>query len=144
MIVNVCNQRDEANRNANVKDVKMGKDEDSVQIMVQGLVAEYAFCKKFNLFCDLSSEPRSGTYDIKSRDGKRIDIKSTRIKNGNLVRTLKENNDVDIYVLAIVHSFSDIHFVGWIEKENFIKPDNITDLGHGKTYFLNKNYLKMF
>ena len=144
--INLCAHlagvRYKINRNNGVKDVKMGGNHDSLQIMVDGAIAEYAFCKRFNLFCDMSSEPRSGTYDVLSREGKRIDIKATRRKNGNLVRTLKQNDDVDIYVLAVVHDNGATEFVGWISKKDFIKPENIKDLGHGNTYFLHRKYLK--
>lgn len=140
----VASLRYNVNREAGVKDVKMGKNDDALEIMVYGLIAEYAFCKKFNIFQDLSSEPRSGTYDCITPSGKRVDIKATRRKNGNLVRTLKKNNDVDTYVLAVVHDDASVEFVGWIVKEDFIKPENIKDLGHGKTYFLDRKHLNKF
>ena len=140
----VASLRYETNRKAGVKDVKMGSKEDPLEIMMIGLIAEYAFCKKFNIFQDLSSEPRSGTYDCLTPSGKRVDIKATRRRNGNLVRTLKQNDDVDTYVLAVVDDNAAVEFIGWISKEDFIKPENIKDLGYGKTYFLGREHLNKF
>ena len=134
--------RSNVSRSNNVFDAKAGN-QDGVQADIQGFKAEYAFAKKNNLFPDLGLSPRSGSYDGITRDNNRYDIKSTTYKNGNLLATLKINNDVDIYILAHVDD-NEVNFIGWVRKEEFIKDENIRDLGHGPAYFLSRHKLNKF
>jgi hypothetical protein len=128
-------------RNSNVKDMKRS-DLNGVEIDLDGLMAEWAFCKYKNVFPDLVASPRSGTCDA-IVNGLRIDVKSTRYKNGRLLVTLKDNPDVDIYVLAII-SKNDVTFVGWEYKKNICIPNNIRDLGRGDGYVIDQNNLRPF
>jgi len=107
-----------------------------------GLIAEYAFCKHFNVFPDLVPSPRSGSYDCQVK-GQRVDIKSTRHKNGRLLATLKNNEDVDVYVLAIIDE-NEVEFIGWVYKNELCRQENIKDLGYGKGYCLDRSKLRSF
>lgn len=138
----VGKKRSESSRANNVKDAKIG-DQDGVLADIQGFKAEYAFAKKHNLFPDFGLTPRSGSYDGITKKGTRYDIKSTHYENGNLLCTLKVNPDIDIYILACVND-NVVKFVGWIKNEDFVKPENIKDLGHGKGYFMHRNNLTPF
>ena len=129
-------------RSNNIVDAKIG-DHDGVVADIQGFQAEYAFAKWHNLFPDFGLKPRSGSYDGVTKKGTRYDIKSTHHKNGNLLSTLKINEDVDVYVLAYVNK-NLVQFVGWVNKEDFIRPENIKDMGHGKGYFYSRNKLNKF
>ena len=128
-------------RSAGVKDAKVG-DQDGAEADVIGLMAEFAFAKQFNVFPDLGLSPRSGSADgiIK---GKRYDIKATTYKTGKLLCTVKDNPDVDVYILAIV-SNNEVNIVGWEYKENLRKNENLIDLGHGKGYALTQDKLQSF
>lgn len=128
-------------RSAGVKDAKVG-DQDGAEADVIGLMAEFAFAKQFNVFPDLGLSPRSGSADgiIK---GKRYDIKATTYKSGKLLCTVKDNPDVDVYILAIV-SNNEVNVVGWEYKENLRKDENLIDLGHGKGYALTQDKLQSF
>jgi hypothetical protein len=128
-------------RSSGVKDAKMG-DQDGAEADVIGMMAEYAFAKQFNVFPDLGLSPRSGSADgiIK---GKRYDIKATTYKTGRLLCTVKDNPDVDVYILAIV-SGNEIDIVGWEYKENLRKDENLIDLGYGKGYALTQDKLQKF
>ena len=128
-------------RSSGVKDAKMG-DQDGAEADVIGMMAEYAFAKQFNVFPDLGLSPRSGSSDgiIK---GKRYDIKATTYKTGKLLCTVKDNPDVDVYILAIV-SGNEIDIAGWEYKENLRKEENLMDLGHGKGYALTQDKLQKF
>ena len=97
-------------RSAGVIDKKMTPSS-GLSIDEDGLLAEYAFCKHMNCFPDLVVGPRSGSYDCVLH-GYRFDIKSTRIKDGRLLATLKQNDDVDIYALAIIEKDDLISFPG--------------------------------
>ena len=128
-------------RSSGVKDAKMG-DQDGAEADVIGMMAEYAFAKQFNVFPDLGLSPRSGSADGVIK-GKRYDIKATTYKTGKLLCTMKDNPDVDVYILAIV-SGNEIDIAGWEYKENLRKEENLIDLGHGKGYALTQDKLQKF
>jgi hypothetical protein len=56
---------------------------------------------------------------------------------------MKENLDVDIYILAIV-SHNSVEFVGWISSMDLRKDENKKDLsGNGfQCYFMDRKKLK--
>lgn len=126
-------------RSANVTDFKIS-DLNGSDIDSDGLMAEYAFCKYKNVFPDLIPSPRSGSCDA-IVNGLKIDIKSTRYKNGRLLVTLKDNPDVDIYILAIIDK-NIVTFVGWDYKKNVCVPENIRNLGRGDGYVVDQDKLK--
>ena len=128
-------------RSSGVKDAKMG-DQDGAEADVIGMMAEYAFAKQFNVFPDMGLSPRSGSADGVVK-GKRYDIKATTYKTGRLLCTVKDNPDVDVYILAIV-SNNEVDVVGWEYKENLRKEENLIDLGHGKGYALTQDKLQKF
>lgn len=123
----------------NVRDAKMAN-ANGVDIDFDGLIGEYAFCKKYNLFLDITASPRSGTYDC-LYNGKRVDIKTTRHKNGRLLCTMKKNDDVDVYVLAIIDGYN-VYFPGWAYKDELRKDENIIDLGYGQGYAISQDRLR--
>ena len=125
-------------RGNNVEDKQVG-DQSAIQTDLIGVVGEYAFCKRNNIFPDLVASPRSGSYDCIFK-GYRIDVKATHYKDGRLLATTKKNNDVDRYVLAIVDGRK-IYFPGWIEKDDFINEKNLKNLGHGFVYALDQDCL---
>lgn len=128
-------------RSANVHDAKIG-DQDGADADVIGLMAEFAFAKRFNCFPDLGLKPRSGSYDGRI-NGKRYDIKATKHKNGRLLCTMKDNPDVDIYVLAIVDQ-PVVRLVGYASKDELRHEGNLIDLGHGKGYAMTQDKLQQF
>lgn len=139
---NIAKLRNEANRKFNVINAKRCDLNDD-EINTIGFIAEFAFCKKFNLFPDFDIIPRSGTCDGKTKNGTRYDIKATNRLNGNLIATSKINKDVDVYILAIVND-NEVDFVGWVNKDEFIKDSNLKNLGYGNSYFLHREKLNKF
>ena len=132
------NLRTVASRGAGITDAQMGK-QNPLDIDEMGVMAEYAFCKYHNIFLDPTIYARSGTCDCVLM-GKRIDIKSTNYPDGKLVATIKGNSDVDVFVLAIVTG-NVVRFPGYITAKSFYREDNITNLGHGKTYAVDQGML---
>ena len=126
-------------RAANVRDARMG-DLSGLQMDEDGMIGEYAFCKKMNIFPDLIPGPRSGSYDC-ILNGRRIDVKSTRWSDGRLLATLKNNDDVDIYVLAIIDG-NVVKFPGFALKRELCIPENEVQLGHGIGYGMTQNMLR--
>lgn len=128
-------------RAAHVKDAKMGK-QSGVEADIQGMVAEFAFAKQFNVFPDFGLSPRSGGYDGIC-EGMRYDIKSTKYKSGRLLCTKKYNKDVDVYVLAIVNQ-NEVDLVGYAYSYQLINDNNLINLGHGEGYALEQYELLKF
>ena len=98
-------------RGNGVRDAKMG-DHDGAEADVMGMMAEYGFAKKMNVFPDLGLIPRSGSADGVMTSGKRYDVKASKHKTARLLSTLKVNPDVDVYVLCVVDG-STLDFKGW-------------------------------
>ena len=127
----------------NVADKQMGK-QDPIQIDRDGILAEMAFGKQFNLYPDLSVYPRKGGADLITHQGLKVDIKATRYKSGRLLIHIdKDVNEVDIYVLGVVDGDS-VDFVGYIKSKEAIQPQNLKDLGHGSGYVIEQSNLKKF
>jgi hypothetical protein len=130
-------------RQNNVADKQMGK-QDPIQIDRDGILAEMAFGKQFNLYPDLSVYPRKGGADLITHNGMKIDVKATRYKSGRLLIHIdKPVEEVDIYVLGIVDG-DDVDLVGYIKSAEAIQPQNLNDLGHGSGYVIEQSNLKKF
>jgi len=129
-------------RGNGVRDAKMGN-QDGSEADVMGMMAEYGFAKKMNVFPDLGLTPRSGSADGVMASGKRYDVKASKHKTARLLSTLKVNPDVDVYVLCVVDG-STLDFKGWAFKEELIREENKTDLGHGTGYALTQDKLRWF
>lgn len=128
-------------RSAGVVDAKKA-DLSGLSIDEDGMMAEYAFCKQYNVFPQISPSPRSGSYDC-VYGNKRIDVKSTRYKDGRLLATLKDNPDVDVYVLAIIDG-NTVTFPGYATKAQLCREENKIDLGRGEGYALTQDKLTPF
>lgn len=135
----LAGMRSLVSRSSKIVDVQMGKN-DPLHIDEIGLRAEYAFCKHWNIFFDPSTQPKSGTADC-VLSGRRFDIKATEYEDGRLIKTLKENNDVDCYALAIVKR-NMITFPGYVFNIELCQEKNIKDLGHGNTYAMDQKDLR--
>jgi hypothetical protein len=131
--------RQHANISAKVKDMKRDT-RSGEEIHMNGFMAEYAFGKWKNLFVDLSTKMRSGGYDLKDKHFK-FDIKTTRMKNPSLNVMPKPNDEIDIYILSTIQGNS-VLFLGWCEKHEIIKEENLTNFGYGSLYSLPKEKLR--
>ena len=109
----------------------------------EGVMGEVAFCKAMNIYPDLSTEQRKNGYDCVFNEH-RVDVKSTNHPMGKLLLPeWKDNPDIDIYVLAILHPFH-VELVGWAFKTDLMQPENLKDLGYGPTYALTQQQLRKF
>ena len=122
------------------KDQQVGK-QDPWDIDMDGVIGEFCVAKILNVCPDFSIHARSGGDDLTLPNGKSIDVKTTRLKQGNLLATLsKVTSQSDVYILAIVDDRGcDVE--GWVSKEQLFKNENVRNLGHGNTYFLSKEQL---
>ena len=135
----IGNMRTIVARANSVGDQKIGP-QSGVNVDEDGVIAEYAFCKHWNIHMDLTVKPRAGSYDCLLKN-KRIDIKSTRIKTGHLAVKLAKNEDVDIFVLAIIDG-NKVIFPGYAASADVYREDNIKSLGHGNGHCLTQDQLR--
>ena len=116
---------------------------DAIDIDMTGAVAEIAWAKAWNIYPDLSCDPRSGTADCVLH-GRRVDIKATTKRHHQLITHVDKAIDAaDVYVLAIVNG-SEVDFVGWAAAAELVCEERIADLGHGPTYVLPQDELRRF
>ena len=138
----LASMRHAMNRGHAVSNARVGPQSD-YQTDLDGLIAEFAFCKWKNVWPDMSITPRSGGADCEI-NGKTIDVKATRRQDGRLLAVTSKNPDqVEIYVLAIVKD-NLVTFAGWAYAKELLDEDNLIDLGHGPTYALEQGRLRPF
>ena len=142
MCQHVGHLRSVLSRGNKVKDMKK-TDMAGLDIDAQGVTAEYAVAKHFNVFFDLGLSPRTGSADG-VMNGYSYDVKSTHHPLGKLLATLKENPDVDMYIMCITPDRWTVRMVGWCWKKELINKNNIKDLGYGKGYALEQSQLRSF
>ncbi len=127
-------KRFEACENHKVINRKMASRKTNKEISEIGALSEIAFCKMMNLYPDLSYHPRKGSADC-SVNGLNIDVKVTKVDNGQLLVTPKKEIDggIDLFVLLIGlgRKFT---YKGWMYARDIFNDKNMTDLGYGPTY----------
>ena len=138
----LASMRHAINRGHSVSNARVGPQSD-YQTDLDGLIAEFAFCKWKNVWPDMSITPRSGGADCVVK-GKTIDVKATRRTDGRLLAvTSKSPQQVEIYVLGIVKD-NQVTFAGWAFAKELLDDANLIDLGHGLTYALDQGQLRSF
>lgn len=144
----VSNLRGIGSRIAGVADGKIS-DKNGSEIEFEGMLGEFAFCKHYNIFFDFTPSPRSGSYDC-MLNNKRIDIKATKYKTGVLIGKQPRNNDIDIYVLAILDfkkNGVNVYFPGYATSDELYDEKNLTFLKETDStpvYAISQNNLHKF
>lgn len=132
MAVYLSSVREFVNKMSGINDRQMGRD-DGFKIGVDGLVAEFAVCKHFNVMPDLSFEPRGGGYDcvIKNR---RVDVKSTKVDRWDVfIPARKKTNNVDRYIWCWV-DYRTAYILGWFAPEDIFNDDNLQQSPRASEY----------
>jgi hypothetical protein len=139
----IANLRGLVARANNIANLKVSENQNQ-DVEFDGLIGEYAFCKLHNLFLDIVPQPRSGSYDCLFHD-QRLDIKSTRYKNGVLLGSTNRNADIDVYVLCIIDGLN-VSFPGYAMAEELYAEENLTTLGRydNPVYALDQSKLHKF
>lgn len=114
-------------------------------IYAQGMGGELAACKYFGIYPELDPSPKNQTpFDFISKTGKKVDVKTTDREDGRLIcPSLKHSSEADIFVL-VIGSLPTYRMAGWIEREKFLIPENLIDLGHGEVFGLSQKDLNQF
>ena len=132
----VAELRQYVNQSNGVKDQQQCQQSD---ICLQGVGAELAFCKLFNLYPDLETKLRKYPDHDCVFKGLKVDIKSSRKPNLN-VKLTKQHAEVDAFAL-MVGEFPCYTFVGHALKATVCQPENIYDTGNGPYYTLRQEQL---
>jgi len=131
-------------RNNGTKDLKVGG-QSNEETDLEGIAGELVACKFFNVYPDTETNLKDlPKYDLLTSKGSRVDVKTTKYKNGRLLATLnKKVCEVDIYVL-VIGNFPVYDVVGWAKSEELIADQNIMNLGRGDGYALSQDQLRAF
>jgi hypothetical protein len=89
------------NRKAGTRNAKRGPHSNK-QIDLEGISAEFAFAKLFNIFPDFSIVPRtadSDSGDCKLQYGRAVDVKATQYRTGKLISVPWKKPTVDLFAL---------------------------------------------
>jgi hypothetical protein len=128
-------QRNAVARSQNINDQQMGK-QNPVEIDFDGMLAEMAFCKAWNIYPDFTIHPRQGGVDAITKQGTKVDVKATRVPNGRLlIHRNKKIGEVDRYVLAIIDG-DKVNLVGFIDEQSALDSKYLDDLGHGEGFVI--------
>jgi hypothetical protein len=109
--------RDSRNRSAGLRDRQIDQGVNDINFL--GFAGEYAFCKTFNLFLDITSQPRSGGYDCVAMNGSTVDVKSrwgSPVERCRLIVKEGDLHKADVFVCAQVAHAGDgliVALVGW-------------------------------
>tara|TARA_B100000029_G_scaffold502035_1_gene576593 strand:- start:2207 stop:2707 length:501 start_codon:yes stop_codon:yes gene_type:complete len=116
------------NRTAGVKDLLVAK-EDPMERDVQGVAAEMAFAKYYNLYPPVDVHARSGGEDF-VLNGRKIDVKQTKYPDGRLIvppYKVEKDGGSDNYVL-ITGTMPNFVLQGHARKEDLCDPKNLVML----------------
>ncbi len=139
----VAAMRTTCNRAAGIAENKIGS-HSSYQMDVDGFAAELAFCKAMNLHPDLSVVNQSLTHDCVARNGKTIDVKTTRYESGRLLVTPnKKESQTQLYVL-VVGTAPAFNVIGYASKEEVFADRNYRELNGRWSYIMEQSQLRPF
>lgn len=91
---------------------------------VDSLGAEFAYCKVMNVYPD-TDPGHFSPFDARLRDGRAVDVKSTRRHNGRLLVKAKDRADVpDLYAL-MVGTFPSYRLAGHITAAELLREERV-------------------
>ena len=98
---------------------------DPMQISIDGVLSEYMIAKHKGWFFDLNCDVRKFGADLIAPTGHKIDVKSTRRKDGGMnVRITHATKDYDFYVLVELDENDNGTIVGIAPREIVIDDEN--------------------
>jgi hypothetical protein len=141
----LAKKRHANNRKAGTPNAKRGP-QSNEQTDLEGIGAEFAFAKLFNLYPDLSIEPRTAdtdTGDCTLRDGRAVDVKATQYKTGKLIAVPWKKSGVQLYAL-MTGVFPTYTFRGFMEATELLREERLGTLGYGPTHIAHQEELVSF
>lgn len=137
----LASQRYNKNRSTNTFNNKIGP-QSNEQTDLEGIAAEIAFCKMFNVYPDFQLDTRP-YYDAILPNGITVDVKATSHPHGRLLAVLnKASNPPQLYALMIGEFDTGYTFKGFYPSKKLLQECNIKNLGYGPTYAIDQKFLK--
>jgi hypothetical protein len=129
-------KRLERNRNLHgLKNTSKQGPQSDEDMELDGVAAEIAFCKAFNLYPDMMLDC-SPIEDCRLPDGKTVDVKATVYSNGDLpAPKWKFHKQTDLYAL-MVGRFPVFTFKGFATKEMMFGKEPQDYYGNGDCYMV--------
>lgn len=134
-------------RKENVRESSMDSNKTEMEVSDEGYLGEFAFCKLFNLWPDLTVDNKSkkrgtDTGDLILPNGKTVDVKSTPYLSGKLIERPWARIHSDYYALMTGKDDTFI-FRGFIESSKVICPQSRLENFYGKpAYVVEQGLLK--
>jgi hypothetical protein len=118
---------------AATKNQRVDGNRTDLELNIEGVGAEIAYCRMFNCYPDFSTTPRRGGYDC-IVNGQTVDVKANaHIGNPYLLASQgKTFQDANIYALMI-GSWPTYFFGGWLRACDLLKSENITNFGYANS-----------
>jgi hypothetical protein len=120
---------------------KMGGGDDLL-INLEGTGGEFAFCKLKNIYPDMTID-HPIPFDCYINGHGFIDVKTTKKPNGMLLVGTWKYRSVPSYYALMVGEFPTYEFKGFFPGNDLFNDGNLVDLGHGPTYGIPQDRLKM-
>jgi hypothetical protein len=139
----LAKMRYDNNRLEEIKNSKIGN-QSNEETDIEGIGAEWAFCKLFNVFLDFSIYTRTSQEDKGDAllpCGKSVDVKTTKYATGKLLAVPWKSRHIDLFAL-MVGVFPSYTFKGFMRAGELLTPKRLGSLGYGKTYIAEQKELK--
>ena len=135
----LARRRHQMARAAGRPNLKVGNQADSLTDL-EGIGAEIAFAKLTNTYpdLDLGHTPVADTY---LPDGRTVDVKTTKYPTGRLLAVKWKTTKVDLFALMI-GPFPEYRFAGAMNSHDLLRPERITNLGHGDGFAATQDQLE--
>jgi len=132
------------NRKFGVRNSKIGAQSDE-ETDFEGICAELAFCKLYNLYPDFTVFTRNTETDAGDVifNGRSVDVKTTKYLTGKLLAAPWKKATGDLFALMVGTSPT-YTFKGFMKQSELLKDSRLGDLGHGLTFIAYQNELKDF
>ena len=140
----LATKRHQNARNHGITNARKGGQSD-FETDYEGMCAEFAFCKLFNIFPDLTIEVRSSSKGTDDGDailsnGMSVDVKATKYATGKLIAATWKQPKVEVYALMVGQS-PNYTFKGFMKQEELLQQSRIGDLGRGPIHIAQQNEL---
>jgi hypothetical protein len=141
IVTEIAMDRQKNNIDRGSRSFKMGGGDDLL-INIEGTGGEFAFCKVKNIYPDMTID-HPIPFDCYINGHGYIDVKTTKKTNGMLLVGTWKYRSVPSYYALMVGEFPTYEFKGFFPGEEVFKPENLVNLGHGETYGIEQDRLKM-
>ena len=141
IVTEIAMDRQKNNIDRGSRSFKMGGGDDLL-INIEGTGGEFAFCKLKNIYPDMTID-HPIPFDCYINGHGYIDVKTTKKPNGMLLVGVWKSRSIPDYYALMVGEFPTYEFKGFFPGQEVFKPENLVNLGHGETYGIEQDRLKM-